>query len=110
MSDTRPECLFCRIISGDLDSRIVFEDDISFAFLDQRPVFLGHCLLVPKRHFETLSDLPLALIGPYFASAQLLARAVEAAMEAHGSFVAMNNRVSQSVPHLHVHVVPRRQK
>ena len=80
------------------------------AFLDHRPVFPGHCLLVPKDHHETLADLPDKLIAPLFHNAQLLARAVEAGLQAHGTFVAMNNRVSQSVPHLHVHVVPRRRK
>ena len=80
------------------------------AFLDHRPLFPGHCLMIPKNHFETLSDLPLELVGPFFANVQLLARAVEVALEAEGSFVAMNNRVSQSVPHLHVHIVPRRKK
>ena len=103
-------CLFCKIVSGGLAPRIVFEDEISLAFLDHRPVFPGHCLLIPKQHFETLSDLPADLVGPYFTNAQLLSRAVESALEAHGTFVAMNNRVSQSVPHLHTHIVPRRRK
>ena len=103
-------CLFCRIVSGAVAARLVFEDEKSLAFLDHRPVFPGHCLLIPKQHFETLSDLPENLIGPYFTNVQLLSRAVEAALEAHGTFVAMNNRVSQSVPHLHTHVVPRRRK
>src|SRR5262245_42993684 len=108
MSET--SCLFCKVASGDFAARIVFEDANSLAFLDHRPVFPGHCLLIPRRHHETLADLPATLIGPFFANAQLLARSVESAMEAHGTFVAMNNRVSQSVPHLHVHVVPRRRK
>jgi len=103
-------CLFCQIVRGDVAALKVFEDEISLAFLDHRPVFPGHCLLIPKEHFETLADLPTNLIGPLFQNAQLLARAVENAMEAHGTFVAMNNRVSQSVPHFHVHVVPRRRK
>lgn len=103
-------CLFCRIVSGGVAARLVFEDEISLAFLDHRPVFPGHCLLIPKQHFETLSDLPENLIGPYFTNVQLLSGAVESALEAHGTFVAMNNRVSQSVPHLHTHVVPRRRK
>jgi histidine triad (HIT) family protein len=103
-------CLFCGIVSQEVDASIVFRDDISLAFLDHRPLFPGHCLLVPKTHFETLSDLPTQLVGPFFTNVQLLARAVELAMEAEGSFVAMNNRVSQSVPHLHVHIVPRRKK
>ena len=77
---------------------------------NHRPLFPGHCLLVPKTHFETLNDLPGELVGPLFTNVQLLTRAVELALEAEGSFVAMNNRVSQSVPHLHVHIVPRRKK
>lgn len=80
------------------------------AFLDHRPLFHGHCLVVPRKHFETLSDLPAELVSPLFANVQLLSRAVETALSAEGSFVAMNNRVSQSVPHLHVHVVPRKRK
>jgi histidine triad (HIT) family protein len=103
-------CLFCGIISAEVSATLVFEDDISLAFLDHRPLFPGHCLLVPRNHFETLSDLPTDLVGPFFKNVQLLARAVELALEAEGSFVAMNNRVSQSVPHLHVHIVPRRKK
>jgi histidine triad (HIT) family protein len=103
-------CLFCDIINGEVSASIVFEDKISMAFLDHRPLFPGHCLLVPRKHYETLTDLPLELVGPLFQNAQLLARAVEGALEGEGSFVAMNNRVSQSVPHLHVHVVPRRRK
>ncbi len=88
----------------------VFEDQISMAFLDYRPLFPGHCLLVPRQHHETLSDLPPKLVGPFFSNVQLLARAVERALNADGTFVAMNNRVSQSVPHLHAHIVPRRRK
>ncbi|HKB65624.1 MAG TPA: HIT family protein [Pyrinomonadaceae bacterium] len=103
-------CPFCAIITKETSSSIVFEDAISTAFLDHRPLFPGHCLLVPKGHFETLSDLPGELVGPFFKNVQLLARAVELALEAEGSFVALNNRVSQSVPHLHVHIVPRRKK
>jgi histidine triad (HIT) family protein len=101
-------CRFCDVVSH--AGYVVFEDDISIAFLDYRPLFIGHTLLIPKNHYETLTDLPVALIGPFFANVQLLARAVEQAMEAEGSFVAINNRVSQSVPHLHIHVVPRRKK
>ncbi len=103
-------CLFCGIANGEVSASVVFEDEVSTAFLDHRPLFPGHCLLVPKTHFETLTDLPGELVGPLFQNAQLLARAVEVALEAEGSFVAMNNRVSQSVPHLHVHIVPRRKK
>lgn len=103
-------CLFCEIVSGRVAARLVFEDEISLAFLDHRPVFPGHCLLIPKEHYETLTDLPEKLIGPYFSNAQLLSRVVESALAAHGTFVAMNNRVSQSVPHLHTHIVPRRRR
>ena len=104
------ECLFCRIVSGELPATIVYEDDDSVAFLDHRPLFPGHTLLVPREHVETLGELPAKNVGPYFEAAQLLSRAVESAMDAEGTFVAMNNRVSQSVPHLHVHIVPRRKK
>lgn len=103
-------CVFCRIISGDLPGSVVFEDDISLAILDHRPLFPGHTLLLPRIHYETLADLPKAVIGQFFANAQLLAKAIELALTAEGSFVALNNRVSQSVPHLHVHIVPRRRK
>lgn len=103
-------CLFCKALTGNLAVRVVFEDEDSLAFLDHRPVFPGHCLIIPKAHCETLTDLPVDQIEPLFKNVQLLARAVEIGMEAHGTFVAMNNRVSQSVPHLHVHVVPRKRK
>jgi histidine triad (HIT) family protein len=108
--DSEPDCKFCQIVTRALAAAIVFEDSISLAFLDQRPLFPGHTLLIPKNHYETLADLPVDLIGPFFTNAQLLARAVETGMHAEGSFVAVNNRVSQSVPHLHVHIVPRRKK
>ncbi len=104
------DCLFCRIAAGDEEAAIVFEDASTLAFLDHRPLFPGHCLLIPKTHYETLTDLPEAMVAPLFANAKLLASAVEKAMESEGSFVAINNRVSQSVPHLHVHIVPRRKK
>lgn len=104
------ECLFCRIVSGELPATVVYEDDNVVAFLDHRPLFPGHTLLVPRQHVETLGELPTKLVAPYFEAAQLLAVVVESAMNAEGTFVAMNNRVSQSVPHLHVHVVPRRRK
>lgn len=103
-------CIFCKIIAGELAAGIVLQDDLSLAFLDHRPLFPGHCLLVPKEHFETLSDLPPASVGGFFRNAQRLTRAVELAVQAEGSFVAINNKVSQSVPHLHVHIVPRRRK
>lgn len=98
--------MFCAIAPQEY----VFEDEISAAFLDHRPLFPGHVLLIPKQHFETLTDLPPVLAGPFFRNVQLLSVAVEAAMAAEGTFVALNNRVSQSVPNLHVHIVPRRKK
>ena len=103
-------CVFCDIVRGDTAAHVVFEDDVSLAFLDARPVFEGHTLLVPREHHETLADLPQELIEPLFSNVQLLSRAVVDATGATGSFVAMNNKVSQSVPHLHVHIVPRRPK
>jgi len=106
----KDKCLFCEIASGETSATVVFEDDAAIAFLDHRPLFPGHCLLIPREHFETLGDLPKELIAPFFLTAQLLTRAVELALDAEGTFVAMNNRVSQSVPHLHVHIVPRRRK
>jgi histidine triad (HIT) family protein len=110
VAKTSPGCAFCEIVGGTIAAPVVFEDETSLAFLDHRPVFPGHVLLVPKRHHETLADLPAELIQPLFQNAQLLSRALEAALQADGTFVAMNNRVSQSVPHLHIHIVPRRRK
>jgi histidine triad (HIT) family protein len=104
------ECLFCRIAAGAVAAPIVYEDDRSLAFLDHRPLFPGHVLLIPRRHCETLADLPADEIAPLFGAGQMLCRAVEEALQADGSLVAINNRVSQSVPHLHVHVVPRKRK
>lgn len=101
------DCPFCAIAAGAEAGHVVFEDDLTIAFLDNRPLFHGHTLLIPRDHHETLADLPAELVGPLFAGAQLLSEAVPQAMEKPGSFVAMNNVVSQSVPHLHVHIVPR---
>lgn len=101
-------CKFCQIASQTTPSFVVFEDSISLAFLDHRPLFPGHTLLIPKQHYETLADLPATLIDPFFRNVQLLSNAVERGMQAEGTFVAINNRVSQSVPHLHVHIVPRK--
>ncbi len=89
---------------------MVLETDAVVAFLDHRPLFPGHTLVVPREHIQTLLELPSDEVGPYFTEVQRLAAAVTAAMDAQGSFVALNNVVSQSVPHLHVHVVPRRRK
>lgn len=104
------DCIFCAIVAGEIEAEIVLEEDRTLAFLDHRPLFPGHALLVPREHHETIEDLPPELIEPLFADARRLARAVREAMGAQGTFVAMNNTVSQSVPHLHVHVVPRRRK
>ena len=103
-------CLFCEIIKGERPAHVVLDAPDAVAFLDARPLFKGHTLLVPRTHYETLTDLPEDLLGPFFAQAQRLAGAMESVLEAAGSFVAMNNRISQSVPHLHVHVVPRNPK
>ncbi|MEW6325222.1 MAG: HIT family protein, partial [Nitrospirota bacterium] len=103
-------CAFCEIVQGRTKSAAIFEDPISLAILDHRPLLRGHCLLMPKRHIETFPDLPAELIGPLFINAQLLSRAVEAGLQADGSFLAVNTRISQSVPHLHIHIVPRWKK
>jgi histidine triad (HIT) family protein len=100
-------CAFCAIAAGEAPAAVVGEIDDAIAFLDRSPLFLGHVLLVPRVHAETLVDLEPRLVEPLFAFAQRLARAVRDGMGAEGTFVAMNNKVSQSVPHLHVHVVPR---
>ena len=103
-------CTFCEILAGRLPAHIVLDDEVALAFLDVRPLFPGHTLLVPRDHHETLADLPTDLLEPYFARAQRLSSAMEEGLGSVGSFVAINNRVSQSVPHLHTHVVPRTPK
>lgn len=100
-------CVFCRIASGDLAGNIVYRDAQVVAFLDASPLFLGHTLVVPIDHVATLDDLPPALIGPLFEIVRRTSIAVQRALGADGSFVATNTRISQSVPHVHVHVVPR---
>jgi histidine triad (HIT) family protein len=100
-------CIFCDIIQGKAKAALVFEDDHSLAFLDHRPLLPGHVLLVPRIHVETLPDLPADLAAPLLQNAQRLCRAIEKGLAAEGTFVAVNNKISQSVPHLHVHVVPR---
>lgn len=105
-----PDCLFCEIAAGRADAEIVHSDEEHVAFLDIRPVFAGHTLLVPRAHIETLEDLPGEAIEPFFALGQRLTSAVREGMGSVGTFVAINNRVSQSVPHLHLHIVPRRPK
>jgi histidine triad (HIT) family protein len=103
-------CPFCEIASGETEAAIVLDQPAALAFLDHRPLFHGHCLLIPRTHTETLLDLPDAEVGPLFVTAKRLTEAVTEAMGAEGTFVALNNVVSQSVPHLHLHVVPRRRK
>jgi histidine triad (HIT) family protein len=104
------DCVFCRIVAGELPAAMVLEDDLVVGFLDSRPLFPGHVLVIPRAHHETLSDLPAELLEPLFGAVQRIATALPAALDADGTFVAENNVVSQSVPHLHVHVVPRRRK
>ncbi|GAB7048516.1 HIT family protein [Catenuloplanes indicus] len=101
------ECVFCAIVAGSTPATVVADTPDGLAFLDTRPVFKGHVLVVPRPHVPALPDLDLSLLGPFFALVQRLSVAVEAGLGAGGTFVAMNNRVSQSVPHLHAHVVPR---
>lgn len=103
-------CIFCDIVAERLPSHRVMEDERAVAFLDTRPVFAGHVLVVPREHHVTLLDVPPEALGPLFERVQRVARAVTRGLEADGTFVAMNNAVSQSVAHLHVHVVPRRKK
>lgn len=101
------DCVFCDIIAGKVPAEFVWRSDESVAFLDHRPLFPGHVLLAPTAHIETLAELPAPQVGPLFGIVQKLETAVERALAAEGSFVAVNNVVSQSVPHLHVHIVPR---
>lgn len=105
-----PDCVFCEIARGERATHTVLETEDVVAFLDARPVFLGHTLVIPKAHHVTLPDVPLPLLAPLFSSVQRVASAVVDGLGADGSFVAVNNVVSQSVAHLHVHVVPRRRK
>ena len=101
------DCLFCRIIAGQVEAPLVLSEEHLVGFLDHRPVFKGHVLLVPRAHVVTLPDLPATLRDPFLAAAQRLAAAMVDGLGAQGSFVAVNNTVSQSVAHLHLHVVPR---
>jgi len=105
-----PPCPFCAIVSGEAQAHVVLDEGEVMGFLDARPVFPGHVLVVPRSHLETLADLPAGLVGVLFEASRRVAVAQETALEADGAFVAVNNRVSQSVPHVHVHVVPRRRK
>ncbi len=102
--------MFCQIARKDLAAYVVYQDEEAIAFLDSHPLFPGHVLLSPLQHYETLLDLPSELAGAMMRKTQALARAVETAMGAEGTFIAINNRVSQTVPHLHIHIVPRRRR
>lgn len=105
---TDADCIFCQIIAGELPAHVVFDDEAAIAFLDVSPLFPGHTLVVPKEHHVTLGDLPPEQIEPLFSRVRRVSAVMPAALGAQGTFVAMNNIVSQSVPHLHVHVAPRR--
>jgi histidine triad (HIT) family protein len=101
-------CAFCKILLAKTDAHLVYEDEQTVVFLDHRPLFPGHCLLIPKAHLETIADLPESLASALFLNVRVLASAVQKAMQAEGTFIATNNKISQSVPHFHVHIVPRR--
>jgi histidine triad (HIT) family protein len=101
------DCVFCKIIAGELKTYKVYEDGQTIVFLDAGPVFAGHCLISPKVHYQTMMDLPHDLLAPLFSTTQLICRAVEKGLQSGGSFVAVNNKISQTVPHLHIHVIPR---
>lgn len=103
-------CAFCAVVAGEAPAAVVHTGERTVAFLDTKPVFHGHVLLVPREHVATLADLPGDEAGDFLRQAQRLERAVESAMDAPGSLVLVNNVVSQSVPHLHLHVIPRRPK
>jgi histidine triad (HIT) family protein len=107
---TDPPCLFCDVVNGAVPARTVLSDESAVAFLDSRPVFKGHVLVVPRRHIVTLADLDVPLVGSLFECVQRVSARMPAALDCDGTFVAINNVVSQSVAHLHVHVVPRRRK
>jgi histidine triad (HIT) family protein len=103
-------CVFCGVVDGTVPAHLVAASDDAVAFLDRAPVFRGHVLVVPRRHMETIADLPADAVGAYFGEVRRIAAAMPSILECHGTFVAINNIVSQSVPHLHTHVVPRRRK
>jgi histidine triad (HIT) family protein len=104
------DCIFCKIAAGDLAAQIVYTDRNLIAFLDRHPLFPGHVLLCPREHCSTLLELPPELAATTMTTLQLITRAVETAVDAEGTFIAINNRVSQTVPHLHIHIVPRRRR
>jgi len=101
-------CVFCKIVRGDIKAYTVYEDEKTVVFLDSGPIFEGHCLICPKEHVDNIHDLPVGLMEPLLKTAKVIGAAVEQGLGAEGSFMALNNTVSQSVPHLHLHVIPRR--
>ena len=107
-STVNPNCMFCKIVAKAVEAAIVLENNEVLVFLDHRPLFPGHCLVIPKTHLETIQDLSDDLVTTLFSMAKMLASAMELGLHAEGTFIAANNRVSQSVPHFHLHVVPRR--
>lgn len=109
-SVTEPGCLFCDAADGAVPVRTVLNDEVAVAFLDRSPVFKGHVLVMPRKHVVTLADLDQDLVGPFFERVQRISATMPGALGCDGTFVAINNVVSQSVAHLHVHIVPRRRK
>jgi len=110
MPQTVKKCPFCEIVQGTSKVPIVFDHKHTMCFLDIKPIFYGHCLIIPKRHIASLEEMPKSLLGLLFWDAKHLSMAFERALNAEGAFLALNNKISQSVPHLHIHVVPRRRK
>lgn len=110
IADTEPVCNFCKIAKNESTGAVVFEDALSMAFLDIRPLFPGHVLLIPKAHYRLLEEIPHETAGVLFSNVRMLSKAVRIAMDSDGTFIAINENVSQSVPHLHVHIVPRKFK
>ena len=106
----RADCIFCKISSGEIATEIIAQDDNTLVFLDHSPVFPGHLLIIPRKHADTLIDLPDDQLAPFLAQVRRASKAVESGLGAEGSFVAINTRISQSVPHLHAHVIPRRKR
>lgn len=101
-------CVFCQIVAGKVPAEIVVENNEALAFLDKSPLQHGHVLLIPKLHIETLDQLPPEQSGDFFKMTQMISMAVERGLDAEGTFIALNNKVSQSVPHIHMHIVPRK--
>jgi histidine triad (HIT) family protein len=102
------DCIFCRIASGEIATEVIAQDENTLVFLDHSPVFPGHLLIVPRKHVDTLIDLPDDQLAPFLAQVRRASKAVETGLGAEGSFVAINTKVSQTVPHLHAHVMPRK--